>query len=101
MSESLDGLSVAVTLQNARAALNVWAAAPAPPAGAGVNAPASTVRASVIVALGTVNDGRRSHDAVASSGSPVISAASTTAHRPPMMSLMTAPLKAGGLMPSV
>src|SRR5882762_5804839 len=101
MSESSDGVSVAVTLQNARGAL-IACAAPAPPPGvAGVNAPASTARASVIVTLGTVSDVRPSHVAVASSGPPFISAASSSAHKPPARNLMTAPLSAERLAPSV
>src|ERR1700722_2448613 len=65
ISESLDGFSVAVTRQNAGRAVRVCAAArarvaPSATAG-GANARASTVRASVIVALGSVNDAKLSH----------------------------------------
>src|SRR5258708_2896444 len=64
MSESLVGLSVAVTRQNAGRFLNgaVGSPRPPPPAG-GVKAPAATVAAEVIVVFGNDREARLSHDA--------------------------------------
>ena len=66
MSESLDGVRVAVTRQNAGKAPYIRAAAAEgglPPADTGgANAPASTARAAVIVAWGSASDARLSHD---------------------------------------
>src|SRR6185436_8915134 len=58
MSESLDGVSVAATRQNAGRSANGFA--PRPRAG-GVNAPAATVWADVIVVFGSLSDERLSH----------------------------------------
>src|SRR5262245_50447617 len=66
MSESLDGVSVAATRQNAFEALTDGsAAAPAPSV---IDAPASTVRARVMVVLGSFSEARLSHDAAAARG---------------------------------
>src|SRR5438128_2097560 len=65
MSESLVGLRVAATRQNAGRPRNACAAAggvAAPPPEIGsVNAPGPTARASVIVVLGSLSDARLSH----------------------------------------
>src|SRR5437870_4741436 len=84
ISESLDGLSVAAMRQNAGRSRN--APPPAGPFGGvgSVNAPASTTRASVIVALGSAIDMRLSHDAAASSARLPIAVASNSAHSPPV-----------------
>src|SRR5229473_1496110 len=70
ISESLDGFSVAAMRQNAgrsRSACTVGGEPGAPAGAGGVNAPASTKRASVIVVFGSVIDVRLSHGAAASS----------------------------------
>src|SRR5712691_6638369 len=82
MSESLDGFSVAATQQNAGRLRNAATGrAAVPPAGAGgMNAPASTTFASVIVAVGSVSDARLSHDlAPVASSSPFTAAALSVA----------------------
>src|SRR5438093_7570113 len=69
MSESLDGVNVAATRQNAGRSRKACAAAAgeaAPPTRAGgVNAPASTTCASVIVVFSSVRDAKLSHDVAA------------------------------------
>ena len=66
MSESLDGVRVAVTRQNAGKPPYIRAAAAdggLPPSGTGgANAPASTATAAVIVVLDNTSDARLSHD---------------------------------------
>src|SRR6266571_7329663 len=67
MSESLDGFSAAATRQNAgrlRKACTAAGRGAVPPTGGGVNAPASTAVANVIVVPGSVSDARLSHDRV-------------------------------------
>ncbi len=66
MSESLDGLSVAATRQNAGRSLAGWAAPPRP--AGGVKPPAGTASARVMVASGSLIDPRLSHDPAAASG---------------------------------
>src|SRR6266508_4145848 len=70
MFESLDGLSVAASRQNAGRPAKACGVATEdlpPSAGdGGVNAPASTIPADVIVAAGSTIDANRSHKAVAS-----------------------------------
>src|SRR5262245_24222236 len=61
MSESLVGFSVAATRQNSGTSLN--AAAPRAPPPGGVNWPAATVCAIVIVVFGSETDSRLSHGA--------------------------------------
>src|SRR6266545_6297005 len=88
ISESLDGLSVAAMRQNAGRSRNAPPAA-GPVAGAGgMNAPASTTRASVMVVLGSAIDVRLSHDAAASSARLPIAVASKSAHSPPVRIFM-------------
>src|SRR5437773_9486027 len=74
MSESLDGFSVAATRQNAgrlRKACAATAVTGVPLAvGGGVNAPASTACARVIVVLGRVSDARLSQDRAPAAVSP-------------------------------
>src|SRR5579863_2325170 len=73
MSESLEGLSVAVTRQNAGRSLYGFAPGPRPaprPLGfaGGVKAPAATFCALVIAASGRFSDARLSQDAPAITG---------------------------------
>src|SRR5712691_8523070 len=72
MSESLVGLSVAATRQNAGRLLKACVAAggaAAPPAAGGLNAPALTACARVMVVFGRVSsDARLAHDPDAGSG---------------------------------
>src|SRR5438876_5956213 len=94
MSESVEGLRVAATRQNARGTLNVCSAGPAgrgaPAAeGGSANTPASTGCASVIVAPGSVSPARSPHDAVAARGRPFINAASSSTDKPRMITFMT------------
>src|SRR5687767_12396965 len=67
MSESLDGLSVAATRQNAGSSPN---GAPSPLAPGGVNVPAGTACASVIVAAGTTSAVSLSHAVATSDDCP-------------------------------
>jgi hypothetical protein len=62
MSESGDGFSVAATRQKAGRLLYPWSAAPVV---GGLNPPAGTVWAKVIVVFGSVDDDKPSQDAVA------------------------------------
>ena len=66
MSESDDGVSVAATRQNPGSFLN---ACPPPPAAGGVNPPAATVWANVMVVLGSFSDDRLSHEPAAAGAS--------------------------------
>src|SRR5882757_5505991 len=61
MSESLDGVSVAATRQNAGRLANGFTAARPPRAGGAGNCPAATVCASVTAACGPENVDRLSH----------------------------------------
>src|SRR5882672_3016252 len=66
MSESPVGFRVAVTRQKAGRFLNGARGSPRPPPpGGGVNAPAATVAADVIVVFGKDSEARLSHDAAA------------------------------------
>src|SRR5262245_24743783 len=81
MSESLDGLSVAAMRQNAG---RLFCAPPRPPrapppAPGGVNAPAATDSAAVIVVSGNLSDARLSHDEAAVSGAAVRAPTATAA----------------------
>jgi hypothetical protein len=85
--------------QNAGRFLNACAEGGASPGSAsavvGVNAPAGTVWAKVIVALGSFNDDKLSHDAAAAFAVWLyITAASRTAHSPPTRIFMASPLHA-------
>jgi hypothetical protein len=62
MSESLEGVRVAVTRQKAGRFENCEAALAPPPAVGGVKAPAATVFADVIVVFGNLREARLSHD---------------------------------------
>src|SRR5688500_885255 len=102
MSESDVGVRVAATRQNAGRFLNGCAEGGASPGSAspavGVNAPAATVWASVIVASGSFTDDRLSHDAAAALAVWLyITAASRTAHSPPTRIFMASPLHTPGL----
>ncbi len=88
MSESADGVSVAATRQNAGRFLNACAEGGASPGSAsaavGANAPAATAWANVMVALGSFNEDKLSHDAAAALAVWLyIPEASSTAHSPP------------------
>src|SRR5579871_3381986 len=76
MSESLLGLNVAVTRQNAGRLLSAAAAASPPPAG--LNAPAATDWADVIVAFFSETEAKPSHDAAAAATRPNTTIASRT-----------------------
>src|SRR5438105_1771999 len=88
MSESAVGFSVAATRQKAgstRVAAAFWPGA--------VNGPASTACASVIVAFGSASFDSDAHDgAAASVVMPVRNTASSSAHRPAVGNLMSAPI---------
>ena len=75
MSESLEGLSVAATRQNAGRSANCAPPPPRPPAG-GVNAPAATGCAIVMVASGSLSELRLSH--VAAAAGPAIDTLNAT-----------------------
>src|SRR5580765_320698 len=86
MSESLDGRIVAATRQNAGTPRNTCPAGPdglAPAEPGGVNAPASTTLASVMVVCGSAIDARLSHEAAAPRMRPPTSIASSAADKPP------------------
>src|SRR5262245_27738821 len=94
MSESEEGLSVAVTRQNAGNRLNCCAA-PGPVPGR-LNAPAGAIWANVIDVFGRARDDKLSHDAAALSACPSIIniSARRTAHDPPVtVFIALAPLK--------
>src|SRR5947207_12655910 len=67
MSESLEGVSVAATRQNAGSAEYCCAALPRPAPPGGTNAPAAMVAADVTVAFCSDKPTRLSHDAPAAS----------------------------------
>jgi len=92
MSESLDGLIVAATRQNAGRLRKTCPAGPdglAPAEPGGVNAPASTTLASVMVVCGSAIDARLSHDAAAPSVRLPIANANKAALKPPTIVFMT------------
>src|SRR5213594_2239431 len=95
MSESLEGASAASTRQNAGRLRNAWpmAAGGLGVAAGGVNAPGSTMRASVIVACGRAIDARLSHAAAASSVRPPIAEARKIAHSPPRKIFIASPVE--------
>jgi len=61
ISESLVGVSVAATRQNAGRSVNGFGPRPARPLGGGANDPGGTLCAEVIVACGSGRDARLSH----------------------------------------
>src|SRR5579859_6171555 len=63
MSESLEGVSVAATRQNAGTFENCEAAEAGPPGMGSLKEPAATVFADVIVVSGNLNEARLSHEA--------------------------------------
>jgi hypothetical protein len=86
ISESDDGVSVAVTRQKAGRRLNCWTAAGLIPGG--VKPPAGTGWARVIDESGRARDDKVSHDAAALTARPAVSAARSSAHDPPMTVLI-------------
>src|SRR5258706_8671748 len=82
MSESLDGLSLAATRQNARGAVTVaFASSAAVPFDVGLNGPASTARASVMVAFGSESAASFSQAVAASSRWGCTMKANVNAHQ--------------------
>src|SRR5262245_24369343 len=73
MSESLEGLSVAVTRQNAGRPAN-WVGPRRRPVGGGTYAPAATVSAAVIVVLESESDRRLSHVAAPAGDASIVTA---------------------------
>src|SRR5262245_39402891 len=88
MSESLDGLSVAATRQNA-GSVPKTRALPAPPGG--LNAPAATRLASVTDPFGIASEASCSHGVPAACGRVANRMARTAAARQPFRILMASP----------
>src|SRR5262245_2506277 len=89
MSDSLDGFSVAATRQNAGSSRNT---APSPLASGGVNAPARTGAACVIVAFGTASRASLSQAVETSPSCAERTVPSRKTLRRPARTFMTAPL---------